>query len=42
MDAIDDAIYDAFLGCPKPVIHARAGSYAEQYAIENDIPFIAE
>ena len=32
----------AFHDCPKLTIHAPAGSYAEQYAKENNIPFIAE
>ena len=29
----------AFDGCKKLTIHAPAGSYAEQYARENDIKF---
>lgn len=32
----------AFSGCPNLTIHAPAGSYAEQYAKENNIPFMAE
>jgi hypothetical protein len=32
----------AFLGCPKVTIHAPAGSYAETYAKEHNIPFVAE
>ncbi len=32
----------AFIGCDKLTIHAPAGSYAEQYAKENNIPFVAE
>lgn len=32
----------AFLRCDHVVIHAPAGSYAETYAKENDIPFVAE
>ena len=32
----------AFDGCKKLTIHAPAGSYAEQYAEENNIPFAAE
>ena len=32
----------AFIGCDKFTIHAPAGSYAEQYAKENGIPFVAE
>ena len=33
---------DAFNMCHKLTIHAPAGSYAEQYAKENNIPFVAE
>ena len=33
---------DAFRGCAKLTIHAPAGSYAETYAKENNIPFVAE
>lgn len=29
----------AFDGCPNLTIHAPAGSYAEQYAKKNNIPF---
>ena len=32
----------AFSDCPKLTIHAPAGSYAEQYAKEHNIPFVAE
>ena len=32
----------AFDGCTNMTIHAPAGSYAEQYAKENKIPFVAE
>ena len=32
----------AFSGCSKLTIHAPAGSYAEQYAKEKNIPFEAE
>ena len=32
----------AFADCPNLTIHAPAGSYAEQYAKENNIPFVAE
>lgn len=32
----------AFRGCKNLTIHAPAGSYAEQYAKENNIPFVAE
>ena len=34
--------YKAFDSCSKLTIHAPAGSYAEQYAKENKIPFAAE
>ena len=39
-----DAVIEdkAFFNCPKLTIHAPAGSYAEQYAKEHDIPFVAE
>ena len=33
---------EAFKGCHKLTIHAPAGSYAEQYANENNIPFEVE
>lgn len=33
---------DAFKDCHKLTIHAPAGSYAETYAKENNIPFVAE
>ena len=33
---------DAFKDCTKLTIHAPAGSYAETYAKENNIPFVAE
>ena len=33
---------DAFDNCPNLTIHAPLGSYAEQYAKENNIPFEAE
>jgi hypothetical protein len=32
----------AFNECPNLTIHAPAGSYAETYAKENNIPFVAE
>lgn len=32
----------AFVDCPNLTIYAPAGSYAEQYAKENHIPFVAE
>lgn len=34
--------YDAVVDCPNLTIHAPAGSYAEQYAKEHGIPFVAE
>ncbi len=44
IEAIDDnAFYDEEDGLlSKVTIHAPAGSYAEQYAKENNIPFVAE
>ena len=33
---------NAFKDCPKLTIHAPAGSFAEQYAKEHNIPFVAE
>ena len=33
---------DAFKDCHKLTIHAPAGSYAETYAKENNIPFVVE
>lgn len=33
---------DAFHMCHKLTIHAPSGSYAETYAKENNIPFVAE
>ena len=32
----------AFDNCPRLTIHAPTGSYAEQYAKENNIPFVAK
>ena len=34
--------FGVFFGCPNITIHAPAGSYAETYAKENNIPFVAE
>lgn len=34
--------WSAFKGCPNLTIHAPLGSYAEQYAKKNNIPFVAE
>ena len=33
---------DALQGCPSLTVYAPAGSYAETYAKENNIPFVAE
>ena len=41
-DGVTSIGYSAFYGCKKLTIHAPAGSYAEQYAKENNIPFVAE
>ena len=38
---VNDMGEDVFYGCEKLTIHAPAGSYAEQYAKENNIPFVA-
>lgn len=40
--SVNEITKDAFANCPKLTIHAPAGSYAEQYAKENNIPFVAE
>ena len=40
--SMKDANSWAFSGCKSLTIHAPAGSYAEQYAKENNIPFVAE
>ena len=40
--SINDIGADAFKDCHKLTIHAPAGSYAETYAKENGIPFVAE
>ena len=32
----------AFVGCVGLTLHAPAGSYAESYAKEHNIPFVAE
>ena len=32
---------NTFSNCPNLTIYGKAGSYAENYAVENDIPFIA-
>ena len=39
---IDSKYNKAFVGCCKLTIHAPAGSYAEQYAKEHNIPFVVE
>ena len=38
-DSVEYISYDAFYGCESLTIHAPKGSYAEEYAKENDIPF---
>ena len=40
-DSVENIFYDAFCGCDKLTIHAHKGSYAEEYAKENKIPFEA-
>ena len=41
-DSVERIGEDAFYMCNKLTIHAPAGSYAEIYAKENNIPFVAE
>ena len=41
-DSVKHIGENTFLKCPKLTIHAPSGSYAEQYAKENNIPFEAE
>ena len=41
-DSVTEIGQEAFADCHKLTIHAPAGSYAEQYAKENNIPFVAE
>ena len=41
-DSVTSIGRDAFSNCLKLTIHAPAGSYAEEYAKENKIPFISE
>ena len=41
-DSVTSIGKQAFLGCESLIIHAPAGSYAEQYAKENEISFVAE
>ena len=41
-DSVTSIGYEAFDGCENLVIHAPAGSYAEIYARQEDIPFVAE
>ena len=41
-DSVTSIGRQAFGFLPKLTIHAPAGSYAEQYAKENNIPFVAE
>ena len=40
-DSVENIFYDAFWACDKLTIHAHKGSYAEEYAKENNIPFEA-
>jgi hypothetical protein len=40
-DSVENIFYDAFWGCEKLTIHAHKDSYAEEYAKENNIPFVA-
>ena len=39
---VNEILYSAFRDCPNLTIHAPAGSFAEQYAKEHNIPFVAE
>lgn len=39
--SVSEIGYDAFYNCPKLTIYGESGSYAEQYAKENGIPFKA-
>ena len=41
-DSVCQINYCAFYECPNLTTHAPAGSYAEQYAKEHNIPFVAE
>jgi len=38
--SVTHIVYDAFYGCKSLTIHTQKGSYAEQYALENNIPVI--
>ena len=40
--SVEEIATDSFGDCHKVTIHAPSGSYAEQYAIEHNIPFVAE
>ena len=40
-DSVEQILYDAFWACDKLTIHAHKGSYAEEYAKENNITFVA-
>ena len=40
-DSMTEIGYRAFFGCPDLTLYGVAGSYAETYAKENDIPFVA-
>lgn len=39
---IRSGVFPSIRNCPNLTIHAPAGSYAETYAKENNIPFVAE
>ena len=41
-ESVTSIKYKAFYGCPNLTIHGTAGSYAERFAKENNIPFIAK
>lgn len=41
-EGVTEISVGAFNGCTCLTIHAQAGSYAEQYAGEHNIPFVAE
>ena len=41
-DSVTQIEMGAFSNCPKLVIHGYSGTYAEKYANNNNIPFVAE
>lgn len=41
-DSVTSIGEGAFSACKELTIHAPAGSYAEQYAKENNIPFVVK